>query len=154
MKTFKKLIILLTILSVNVFVGQNDTLRILDKNAIISSDENGKLYYIFKIKDDNPNFEWDSFKFIIPNQKNFEEYYSLKEMQQEIDVDSIKSKNISELSKQMTNWEIHNYLSNKKKIYLIHKMKNSLSKNNYTVYYSYPLIYKGTQKNLEVLNMQ
>tara|TARA_R100000789_G_C2944219_1_gene133032 strand:+ start:131 stop:601 length:471 start_codon:yes stop_codon:yes gene_type:complete len=155
MELLRSIIKLIILLSFKICVAQEDTLRILDDNAIITSDINGKLYYLFKIKSKNPDFQWDSYKFIIPNQKGFDEYYSVHEMQEEVDIDSINSKAIKDLSKEMTNWEIHNFLSKKRKIYLINNKKPNRVNNklNSKIYYSYPLIYQGTQKNIEVLNL-
>ena len=154
MELLRRVIILSILLSFKICAAQEDTLKILDENAIITSDINGKLYYLFKVESKNPDFQWDSYKFLIPNQKGFDEYYSLHEMKEEIYIDSINSIAIKDLTKEMTNWEIHNFLSKKRKIYLINKKtKRSNNKVNSTIYYSYPLFYQGTQKNIEVLNL-
>jgi len=144
----------ITILSVLIYfkvgLAQENTLKILDENGIITSDFNGKLFYMFKIESENPDFKWDSYKFIIPNQKNFDEYYSVDDMKKEINIDSINTTTLKNLAKEMTNWEIHNFLSKKREVYLISKSKNKM---NSKKYYSYPLIYQGTQKDIEVLNL-
>ena len=155
MELLRSVIILSILLSFKICAAQEDTLKILDENAIITSDINGKLYYLFKIESKNSDFQWDSYKFIIPNQKGFDEYYSVHEMKEKIYIDSRNTTAVKDLSKEMTNWEIHNFLSKKRKIYLITKQKTKRSRNkmNSIIYYSYPLNYQGTQKNIEVLNL-
>ena len=116
-------------------------LYLKDNNPIINADENGCLHYLISIKSLNKDFNSDAYKFIIPNRVNFDKFKNLKDLENNIHLDSIHNiVNLKNLEKDEP-CEIHNKLSIQKKIYLVYKTNNK--------YVYIPIVYKGTQKNIE-----
>jgi len=141
--------------SLNSAFAQNDTLRIFDKKARIVSDEDGKLFYYLSIKSENPDFEFDTYKFIIPNQIGFDEYENVNKLKRKVSIDSLEISEPKELSK-ISNCELHNNLSKKSMIYLIYEteLKNYSNGKKYMENFIYPIIYQGTEKNIQILDMR
>ena len=119
-----------------------EPLYIYDKYSDIQQDENGRLNYLISIKSRNILFNSDGYKFIIPNQKGFEEFYDIKELGQKVTLDTLTYSKIGELQK-FDPCDLHNFLSEKKEIFLVTITHKSLK--------CYRIIYKGTEKNLEIL---
>lgn len=118
------------------------TLNLLDEKAPISHDPNGSIHYLISLKSSNSTFQSDGYKFIIPNQKGFEEFYELKELGVVVSLDTINYKKVEELAT-IPPCDLHEFFSEKKEIFL-------LSKNN-DIIKRYRIIYKGTEKNIEML---
>jgi len=154
MKILNCFILIIITTTFNSLFAQNDTLRIFDQKAKIISDEDGKLFYYLSIKSENPDFEYDTYKFIIPNQIGFDEYENVNKIKRKVRIDSMDISEPKELSK-MSNCELHNNLSKKSKIYLVDEkeFKNYSNGEKYMENFIYPLIYQGTEKNIQILDM-
>lgn len=149
MKTIFKITLLL--LAINLFSQNIDDseLYILDADAIINSDIVGRLYYRIILKSPDKRFMNDCYKFIIPNQVGFEEYRPIKDFKDEILLDTVRYIELEKMEK-MGRWEIHNYFSSKKKIFLI--TNKTPDKNEEEQRYSlFVLGYTGTEKNQGIL---
>lgn len=146
----KHLLTLLAFLYIQVSISQGKVSQfyLLDENPIINSDEVGTLHYIISIKSKDSTFKYDSYKFIIPNKIGFDKYDNLNNMEKSIVIDNLEYTNICNL-KDFTPCELHNLLSSKKNINLIYKKKSYQSVN----YVKVPLIYNGTQKDIEMLKL-
>ncbi|MCP9201480.1 hypothetical protein MKO06_16340 [Gramella sp. GC03-9] len=148
MKTFITFSVLFILISGNMAAQtNNDTekaLTIYDVDGFVNSDENGLFHYIISLKSKDSLFTSDGYKFIIDNRLGFDKYADLKGIGEEVSLDSVKYLDISELSK-FTNCELHNFLSLQTKIFVIFKPKDKAQ------FYKYPIIYTGTQKNIEML---
>ncbi|UJH92096.1 hypothetical protein LZ575_05710 [Antarcticibacterium sp. 1MA-6-2] len=126
-------------------------LNIYDKDGVVNSDEQGLFHYLISIKSKDTLFQRDGYKFIIDNRKGFNEYVNLEEVGQKFSMDTIKCLTISDLEK-FSACELHNFLSSKKSIFLTLGPKNKNSSGERRkIYTRYPLIYKGTQKNIEMM---
>lgn len=123
---------------------QENTINIYDGNGFVNPGENGEFNYLINIKSGDTLFESDGYKFIINNRIGFEEYTDLKDLGEKISLDTLKIMTISDLA-QFSSCKLHEFLSLQKEIYLI--LKEEDSKN----YWRYLIIYKGTQKNIEML---
>jgi len=147
MKINLLLILLLSISLVSYSqIEKEVSLFILDENGFVNSDEKGQLYYLVSMKSRDTLFDRDGYNFILNNRRGFEEYASLNEMGAKVSLDTLNYVKISDLA-HFSNCELHNYLSLKKEIYVIFKNKKDSS------YWRYPVIYTGTQKNVEMLKM-
>ena len=127
-------------------VEKEDTLIILDENGFVNSDEKGQLYYLISMKSRDTLFDRDGYNFILNNRRGFEEYASLNEMGEKVSLVTQNYLKITDLA-QFSNCELHNFLSLKKEIYVILKNKKN------STYWKYPVLYTGTQKNVEMLKM-
>lgn len=128
--------------------SQGKTLLIYDKTPSINIGTKGKAFYLISFKSRDKRFDTNSYKFIISNKDGFETYKPLNKVGKVVALDTLDYLNLKELRAKPP-WELHNFLSLKKNIYLIVKKQNVNSEN--TIFLRYPLIYKGTQKNLEML---
>ena len=141
--------------------SQNDTLYLLMDDPFFryKNIENIKTGFIINSKD--KRFVCDYFMFQIQNFKGWgasgeDIYLDLKELRKEIDINSIDYETIESLQKNKEWYQIHNFLSLKKQIYLIQKKQIKIpSLNNKSVsrYYLIPMIYEGTRKNIIPTNM-
>lgn len=123
-----------------------DSLYILDEIAVINTNDEGHINYILNIHHkEKKNKESDGYMFTIPNQVGFDEYLMLKEIGTPVDIDKIFYETKDSLSNKTFN-ETHNIFSYSKNIYLICKIKDK--------YIQYPLNYKGTQKNLNIIDLR
>ncbi len=142
----KKSLFFFIFLSINFSFGQeqkDNAIYILDDKKYITSDYYGNFFYIFSIPSKEEKFICDSFRFIVPNQKNFEEKFKLSELTKKIDKSKIDSKRVLEPNKLFNSnaYEIHELLSLSKKIYFI-------SEDASNCYNQIEIIYDGTMKNL------
>lgn len=132
-------------------VEKQQVLVIYDENGFVNSDELGLFHYLISVKSKDSLFKRDGYKFVINNQTGFEKYADLEEIGEEVSLATLEYIEISDLAN-LTNCELHNYLSRQKKIYVIfNDNKNSFG--GIDSYRKYPVIYEGTQKNLEMLKM-
>lgn len=132
--------------------GEKQILTIYDEDGFVNSDEQGLFHYLLNIKSRDTLFESDGYKFIINNRVGFEKYQNLKEVGQNVSIDTIEYLTISDLSK-FSSSELHNFLSLQNKIFLVlGTTENHLSLSKIaTTYIRYPIIYKGTEKNIEMM---
>lgn len=142
----KNSLLIFIILSINFSFGQeqkHNDIYILDNKKYIASDYYGNFLYIFSIPSKDEKFICDSFRFIVPNQKNFEEKFKLSELTKKIDKSKIDSKRVLEPNKLFNSnaYEIHELLSLSKKIYFIFEESNNC-------YNQIEITYDGTMKNL------
>lgn len=145
---FKSLLVLLLSISQISYsqLEPDNPLIILDDNGFVNSDEKGQLYYLISIKSSDTLFDRDGYNFILNNRRGFEEYAALKELGEKVSIDTLNYVTIPDLT-DFSNCELHNYFSLKKEIYVIFKNKNN------SIFSKYPIIYTGTQKNVEMLKM-
>ena len=145
----KSIISIIICFNVSIALAQNDNIYLLDPdgNQRIGG-YNNNIIYILNIKDDNEKFHHDSYKFKIPNQSGIDKFLSFSEIKRKISLDSINYQTKRELSSKMESYELHEYFS-----HLVQNRKpiNIIIKRNKTYYY-FPVLYKGTEKNLEILN--
>ena len=123
----------------------NDIQYIYDEDPLINSDETGQLHYLIYVKSEDVQFDSDSYKFIVPNRTGFELHQNLDEMEEEIDIDSIDHTTMGELTA-MGPCELHQKLSLSPKKYLVYKKNGTFVR--------IPIIYKGTEKNMEMLKFR
>ncbi|QTE21308.1 hypothetical protein [Polaribacter cellanae] len=145
----KYILIIISFLSISITFGQNkkSPLYLRDYNPIINSDELGNLYYIFSIKSIDKTFNNDAYKFIVPNKIGFDKFKKLEEVENKIAIDTLSNFiNVTHLKK-YNPCELHKNLSIRRTIFLVYK--NKYSENVFI-----PLIYEGTQKNIEVLKFK
>ncbi len=125
---------------------KNDLLYILDEDGFSNVGGFDEIIYLINIKRPKGEFGSDSYKFNVPNQVGFEEYKKFKNIRAEIDLDTISYISMDELSHKGT-CELHEFFSRIKYknayIYSIVKIKKR--------YYTFPINYKGTEKNLYML---
>lgn len=138
----KTIIILWAFFSFSISSAQNTNLKtiyIVDNKAIINPDIEGLFHYLISIKSKDDRFNYDAYKFIIPNRVGYNSYKNLKKIEKIIPEKEIKKIELNTLKK-MKPYKLHEFLSLQDKIFLICKNK------------AYNIIYKGTQKNLETLH--
>ncbi len=121
-------------------------LYILDEDGFSNVGGFDEIIYLINIKRPKGEFDSDSYKFNVPNQVGFEEYKKFKDIRTEIDLDTISFITVDELSKKGS-CELHEFFSKLKHknayIYSIVKIKKA--------FYTFPINYKGTEKNLYML---
>ena len=151
-----KKIVLLIYLSLSTFCfSQNDNLYILVEEPFYVVNENN-ITTEFGIKSEDKRFNLDFYRFQVSNFQGLDEkgknvYHSLSELKEEVNLDSINSMTIEDLRKNHKWWEIHNFLSLKKDIYVVEKSKGKWQqeKNSFSyLYFSIPVEYLGTTKNM------
>ena len=144
-----KIVFIIICFNVSIALAQNDNIYLLDHNGNqrIGGDNNN-IIYILNIKDDNEKFHHDSYKFKIPNQSGIDKFLPFSQIRRKISLDTVNYRTRNELSSVMKNYELHEYFS-----HLVQNRKpiNIIIKRNKTYYY-FPVLYKGTEKNLEILN--
>ncbi len=134
---------------------KKDTLYIYEESPIINADYEGKLHYFITFKSQESTFNVDSYKFIIPNKAEFDKRISLNKLGKVIALETLEYIEKTKLSV-IKPCELHNFFSIKKKIYLVRKKiiknhsDNSGNKVNFMIY---PLLYKGTEKDTELLKL-
>jgi hypothetical protein len=110
----------------------------------------------FTINSKDKRFFCDYYKFSILNFMGWDEngediYLTLKELKQEVSIDSISYKTLKSFTENKEWWQIHNELSLKKKILLVEKKVFTdyyYRKKDSIKYYVLPMIYEGTRKNI------
>ncbi len=122
-------------------ISKQDTLFIYEEDAIVNSNMHGYLYYVISIKNDSGI---NAYNFRIPNNAEMGKPSNLSDLGKKINLDSVVYFGKSKLATYQA-CQLHNLISDKKYIYLI--------KNYKTILKSYLLIYEGTQKNMEVIDM-
>ena len=123
----------------------NDTLYFFIKKPIISLDENNTYSYFLVKPSADKRFKFDTYKFAIPNTKDFDDKYQLSEITQTKAKSQIPNKKIVyEMSFYSQDpYLIHERFSLSKTIYLL--FENPKDMNYYSVL---KLLYQGTIKNL------
>ncbi len=143
------LIIITSLCIISTTLGQNEksTLYLNDYSPIINSDEFGNLYYVLSITSIDKTFDNDAYKFIIPNKIGFNKFNKLEKIENKIAIDTISNLINVIYLKKIKPCELHENLSIRKNLFLVYK--NKYSENVYV-----PLIYEGTQKNIEMLQFK
>ncbi|MFD2551626.1 hypothetical protein ACFSQP_07340 [Bizionia sediminis] len=136
--------------------GQSNTLYLLIDKPYFGYSFEENIGTGFAIVSNDKDFSTDYYGFDIQNVKGFKktgefDYYTLKELRKEIDIDTVKLETIKSFSENKEWWQIHNELSLKRKIFLIEKREGAFntSTGKYEItYYMLPMIYEGTRKNV------
>lgn len=141
----KLFIITFLLVYINFYSQAKDTLYLYGKNVNIFQKEDKELGFIFIKKSEDCKFKFDSFKFYIPNFKNFKDRYDLIELliiKNKIDFNENKITSISSLTNK-SGWDLHIFLSEFKTIYLVYD--NEMESQKYNLI---RIFYEGTQKDL------
>ena len=154
----RQLILLIIILITAKNFAQIDTLYLFVEEPTLRFSCEKSLSFGFAIKSKDAKFITDYYQFDIENIKSFSknknydfDYFTAKELREEIYIQGLDYETIQSLSKNKKWWEIHNELSQKREIYLLEKRKegfNSQTGNYEYKYYILPMIYEGTRKNI------
>lgn len=137
-------------------MSQSDTLFLLIEKPYIQGKIDTNYKFGFIINSDDKRFVCDYYEFLIHSYQGWDEegndvYVSLKDLRKKVKIDTLKCETISSLSKEKKWWEIHNYLSLKKKIFLLEKREtvfNSKTNKFDFGYFIMPMVYEGTRKNI------
>ncbi|MFN2262164.1 MAG: hypothetical protein ABR595_08895 [Psychroflexus sp.] len=126
-----------------------EIIYILDEGGFVNTDLQNRLHYLINIDREGSEFDSDGYKFTVPNQLDFENFLKFKEIRKKVNLDTISFYEVSELKK-MDTCDLHDFFSRitmrRRQIYAIIKEKNT--------YYTFPINYKGTQKNLNMLRQK
>ena len=156
MKILDKIIVVAFLLISNLGNSQDDDIYIL-LDTEITQGPNKEIVFGFSLNSRDKRFVCDYYQFKIPNIKGFGksndlEYYTHKELREEIKLHSINYETLKSLHKRRP-WELHEEFS-LKKIYLLQKEVTRNNNNEKIIkYYYYNLEYEGTRKNLVITDM-
>lgn len=146
--------LLIVIITQNAFGQKNDTLFLLVEKPYYQYESIEKIEIGFAIVSEDKRFVCDYYKFGVLNYMGWDRegndvYLNLQELGKKTDINTISFETIKSFTDDKEWWRVHNELSLKKKIFLIEKRKTDFNPStNDFKYYTIPLIYKGTRKNI------